>query len=341
MEYLSGSAEHNTSVNIALFPIGTLGDGLIFLILAQCLADKGHKVSFYSNMICDLDGWFPDITLHPLPEGVSISSALNQADVIVCDPHQQCISAPIHRSKSLLTRTAWITATRMPSHQVTATINCDLSRTILGNDMPDGTLRRRELGNLSMVEFAAEFCRDIFQRTQVRERPRLQVPPQLKHRQYAKRVAIFPETPSPEKNYPLRYYLSISRQLKKKGLQPEFVLTCEQYEKLSPLLTRKGMVHHVFNRTSELVAFIYESGSAISNDSGGGHLASFLYIPTVTIYKKKDSFEWRPGWKKSLIVRPLFSLKAGQRRVWGPFVNRRQITDYVVHHALQIPDGTG
>ncbi|WP_461535011.1 glycosyltransferase family 9 protein [Spongorhabdus nitratireducens] len=340
MEYTT-AINHRTILKqsrIAITPIATLGDGLIFLVVAQCLADQGHHVCFYSNTLQGLNNWFPDIEIKPLPQGGDLTAELNQADLVICDPHQPHAAQRIKGSTLLSAKSAWITTSRMPSGQPIATINPKLSFSVLGTEMPDGTLCRRHLGNLSMVRFAMEYCRDAFGCQQPRKHPRLQVPSRLRFRSRRERVAIFPETPIPENNYPLKYYLKIARELRDNGCIPEFVLTPGQQQKLGLDLTLLGLRHRSFDDLGSLAEYIYESGCVISNDSGGGHLSSLLNIPTVTIYKKRDEFEWRPGWKNSHIVRPLFSLKAGQRRIWGPFVNRRRIIRYVLDHTDHVTE---
>jgi ADP-heptose:LPS heptosyltransferase len=60
-----------------------------------------------------------------------------------------------------------------------------------------------------------------------------------------------------------------------------------------------------FDNIGELAAYLYESSVVVANDSGNGHLASFLGIPVVTVYRKKNPlFHWRPDWKPGIVVCP-------------------------------------
>ena len=64
-----------------------------------------------------------------------------------------------------------------------------------------------------------------------------------------------------------------------------------------------------------LTAFIYESGALIANDSGNSHLASFLGVPVVTIYRKDNRhFHWRPDWGPCQVVAPWLTIH------WRPFI---------------------
>ena len=55
----------------------------------------------------------------------------------------------------------------------------------------------------------------------------------------------------------------------------------------------------------ELAAFLYESGYLIGNDSGLGHLASALGIPTLTFCRRKTwANMWAPSFHKNIVLTP-------------------------------------
>lgn len=41
---------------------------------------------------------------------------------------------------------------------------------------------------------------------------------------------------------------------------------------------------------AELASFIFESGTIVANDSGNGHLAPFLGVPSITICRKRNPY---------------------------------------------------
>ena len=70
------------------------------------------------------------------------------------------------------------------------------------------------------------------------------------------------------------------------------------------------------------------AGALVGNDSGNGHLASFLGIPTVTIYRKKNPhFHWRPDWKPARVVCPRLVLPGLRGPLWKPFVTVGDVLD--------------
>jgi ADP-heptose:LPS heptosyltransferase len=47
----------------------------------------------------------------------------------------------------------------------------------------------------------------------------------------------------------------------------------------------------------QVAAWLYESGWFIGNDSGVGHLASSLQVPTLSLFMRRGTARtWRPGW---------------------------------------------
>ncbi len=110
-------------------------------------------------------------------------------------------------------------------------------------------------------------------------------PAGLVHRRYPKRVAIHTGSAQMEKNWPTPKFLAVVRFLEKQDLQPHII----------PL----------FPSIEELCSFIYESGYFIGNDSGPGHIASYLQIPSLIIAKSHKQMRlWRPGWKSATILTP-------------------------------------
>ena len=83
-----------------------------------------------------------------------------------------------------------------------------------------------------------------------------------------------------------------------------------------------------FKSLKEVAAFLYESGYLIGNDSGLGHLASNLNIPTLTISGNPKRVRlWRPDWALNHVVTipfPLPNFKGIRMRVrenfWQHFI---------------------
>lgn len=71
----------------AIFPISTLGDGLILTILAQCLANYDFETTLFSNSISELGEVLKDFDTKACNEANIIKQHLNACDLIFCDPY--------------------------------------------------------------------------------------------------------------------------------------------------------------------------------------------------------------------------------------------------------------
>ncbi len=124
-------------------------------------------------------------------------------------------------------------------------------------------------------------------------------PPGLVHRRFMRRILIHPMSGNAAKNWPKQRFLKVAVHLKGMGLEPVFILSPSE---------RAGWpeVESPLNSTLEdLATIVYESGYFIGNDSGPGHLASYLSIPNLIISgNEKNMRLWRPGWLGSRVVCP-------------------------------------
>jgi heptosyltransferase-3 len=110
-------------------------------------------------------------------------------------------------------------------------------------------------------------------------------PPELVHRRHLKRVVIHSSSSHPSKNWPEKKFHRVAEWLSFQGFEPFFL----------PL----------FPTLEEMISAIYESGYFIGNDSGPGHIASYLQIPNLIIGKDERQMRlWRPGWGFGEIITP-------------------------------------
>ena len=66
-----------------------------------------------------------------------------------------------------------------------------------------------------------------------------------------------------------------------------------------------GFEVHAFPSLDFLARYVYESGYLIGNDSGLGHLASALGIPTLIFCRRKTwANMWAPSFHRGVVVTP-------------------------------------
>ncbi|MCF7852107.1 MAG: hypothetical protein K9M07_02575 [Simkaniaceae bacterium] len=128
------------------------------------------------------------------------------------------------------------------------------------------------------------------------------------YRQYPKRVAIHPGSNDSKRNWNLTSFIAISKQLKQWDFDPIFTLGAND-DLLYRQIKSYNVPIKVFPSLLDLAEYYVSSGFFIGNDSGPGHLASNLKIPTLTISGNSAHVaKWRPGWHIGEVVTPLIPL---------------------------------
>ncbi len=118
------------------------------------------------------------------------------------------------------------------------------------------------------------------------------------------RILIHPTSNDRDRNWKLGGFIQLYHRLKKEGYSPIFTLH-EKEAPLYPEIEAAGCELKVFQTLEQLATFYNTAGAFIGNDSGPGHLASNLGIPTLTISGNfKHVRKWRPGFCNGLIVTP-------------------------------------
>jgi heptosyltransferase III len=126
-------------------------------------------------------------------------------------------------------------------------------------------------------------------------------------------IAIHPGSGSPPKCWPVDSYLHLIDQLHHAGHRCRIILGEVELERwpaddLSRLHAADETVHpatyfDLFNELSHCTAFV-------GNDSGPGHLAGIIAIPSVILFGPTDPAEWKPMGPRVTVIRkqPLDSL---------------------------------
>ncbi|MCB1084908.1 MAG: glycosyltransferase family 9 protein [Chlamydiia bacterium] len=115
-------------------------------------------------------------------------------------------------------------------------------------------------------------------------------------RAHEKRVVIHPTSNDPKRNWKKKQFLLLAERLKERGFFSTFCVASHEREEW------KGVDIPSFPSLKEVAEYLYESGYLIGNDSGLGHLASNLGIPTLTISGNPKRVRlWRPDWAVGIV----------------------------------------
>jgi len=252
-----------------------LGDGLLALVLSNNLALNGHQVETFHPFLDQLQDWFPHLPIRPFP-GENIIEEFQSFFFI----YDKKMDALIEKCLKKYPRSTYVL-------NPIATPKCDYRYWEVG----------RFNGRLPFAENLMHFCKNVLGLEQVTKENGIKRPSGLQ--KFPKRVIIHPTSSRPSKNWPKEKFLELSKRLQQQGYEPVWILT-EQERKQWP-----DCEAPIFPNLSAIATCVAEAGSMIGNDSGIGHLASCLGLPTVTICRHGMVADfWKPCWSRGEIVLP-------------------------------------
>ena len=270
-----------------------LGDSLNLLIVANNLALAGWRVDVFGAHAHALAAWFPNLTIAPALERGAARSVLTGYQHVI----------QMHRDRPLTQVGDWHPGF-IDLHEVEYADNPHC-----------------------MAKRFADFAAARFELQNVVISNGMQPPPDLMFRRHASRVAIHPEASTPDKRWSPERFLDLFRRLQASGMQVEFILAERERsrweQRADPLPPLRS-----FASSAQLAEWLYESGWFIGNDSGVGHLASALGIPTLTIFRRRGVAQrWRPGFTAGVIVLPSWWVPTARlkERWWRESISVRRV----------------
>lgn len=260
-----------------------IGDSMYLMVLLRQLIQRGDRLTLVGGIIYPLRDWFPYAHFVADPEADEVDRILGQYDrVIQMFPRR--ISGQLPPQANLL-KLVELDAFKQPNHILEALLA--IGRANFG--LPSSTFTDNGI----------------------------QAPRHLLHRRLAKRVVIHPLASSAGKTWPAQAFIALARQLAQQGWQPCFVVppaNADIWREQAPDIELVALAS-----LADLAELIYESGWCIGNDSGIGHLASALGLPTLSLFsRKKLAHRWRPGWGCNVVALPLPFVPFGKlkERFW-------------------------
>jgi heptosyltransferase III len=267
-----------------------LGDSLNMMIAGYALFKHGYQVTTFSNQLPFLHQWLPrDQIFTNKPEKKDFENILSSFDLVVLQ-HENSDKAKFVKSlaaakkiKKLITFYHNYRTTKHPP-------------LVPGLDFAFDE-------KISVADNVASAMQSFLNLPYPSKAIGLIVPTGLQHRRYKKRVILHPTSARDVKNWSRKKFFKLGRQLAHEGFDPwillpskerSFWLEAEKYHITLPVITS----------LEQSASILYESGFFIGNDSGPGHLASYLNIPLITISPFPSISHWQPGWYKSIIIRP-------------------------------------
>jgi heptosyltransferase III len=269
----------------AVFSCQGLGDGLISLVLSNNLRLNGAETVTFHPFLDVLEPWFPDLPIYKFPAAQDLEIVLASFDrfFIIFEKSswmqailQYCLK--YHREKTTVLNPI-------------ATPRCDYPY------WEEGKFN----GNRPFVENLYNYCKDVLKFAVATKSNGIAVPKGVSARKFEKRIVIHPMSSREGKNWTREKYLELANRLKSEGYSLATVLTQEERQGWD----LRGIDAPIFIDLFEMASYVAESGYMIGNDSGIGHLASCLGLPTVTVCRSAQASKfWRPAWARGEVVTP-------------------------------------
>ena len=293
------SFAHAKARNAAFVMSPALGDSLNLLVIAHNLVRAGWQVEIFGDHAWSLARWFPQLSMNPALGGEEARDRLASFSVVV----------QMHRDRPLKHLRAWHPGF-VDLHEI--------------EYADDGRCMAHRFAAFAAVHFGLQT---------VETSNGIRAPLEFQHRRYAQRVAVHPEASTADKRWLARRFIGLSRRLSGEGFAPEFVVADSERSHWQPLANVAPPLRS-FHDTADLAAWLYESGWFIGNDSGLGHLASALGIPTLTVFRRRRvAHRWRPGFQHGEVVLPPWWVPtAGLKEKWW----RESISVRRVHRAFRV-----
>jgi heptosyltransferase III len=290
----------------AVFSCRGLGDGMITLTLSTNLAEHGEEVVTFHPFFHQLKEWFPQADLRPHPETFEGLQGFDRF-IFFYETSMKMLGMIRFCEENFPDRTFVLNPIATTRH-----------------DIPYWEVGRFD-GAQPLVHNILKFCKEELGLERASLNNGIQPLSHLTFRKEEKRVIIHPLSSGDWKNWSKSKFIHLAHELKLCGFDPVFLIA--PYERAG----WEEVEAPLFSTLSDMVSFVYESGYLIGNDSGVGHLASSLGIPTVTICRNiRVGTFWRPVWSMGELVAPprLIPNPKGLRlrdRHWKKWITTTQV----------------
>ena len=306
----------------AIFVATKLGDGIIFPVLSENLRINGYQTTTFHHLLPQMQNWFPNLPAQQYP--------LRLDDLRLIMHFSEAISEHIE----LLDSYDWIFIEPCPEtlgnelilrianlyFREKTTVLCPLT-------FKGGKYRGdwRFNPKMTVADNIEVFCREILKLAKTTNYNGCTPPSHLFHRKHPNRIVLHPVSSEQKRNWPKKKFFALYDKLLSQKLDPVFCLT--EQEKKEFFDQNYGNYQYIcHDNIDDLASYLYESGYFIGNDSGMGHLASCLKIPTLTIFSERyQKYLWKPAWGLTSRITapaiiPKWRMKWLREKIWGRFI---------------------
>jgi len=269
--------------SIAIICARGIGDGLTWMVIAHQLYLNQYQVTVYSDILSELSDWFPNIEIKHNPEDIL---EFNAYDIVLSDDHSIVVRQPEKISTQLI--------------------------------IPREHFFNRNIQRIHNMHYV---LKTRFQISTQSKKNGL-VPTVQKRVDQNPYIVIHPTASNSNRNWGGRKFVSVARAVMNMGYNVSFIMHKSEIKDWL-FVQDHGINLPEFDSLSDTAEHIYNASYFIGSDSGLGHLASNLGVPTISIFvRKSHSLNWRPGWSNGIVVSPLNPLPGRylRQKYWRIFI---------------------
>lgn len=284
-----------------------MGDGLMMMTASHRLRLEGYEVTTFQDILGELADWFPG---HHFAKRSTITS-LDGFDLILLQNDNTPFSFDLidrYRDKIFVFYASY---EEKKHHPLTS---------------DDVIFNRSE----PMAKNIAEGIAQVLNKDHPIYENGLTALKGLSYRKNRKRVVIHPTSTTPKRTWSAEKFIAVAQMLEEKGWQPVFSVSPNERKEWEKRLEGQFPLPF-FSDLSELASYLYESHFLIGNESGTGHLASNLGIPTLIVAScPKQMALWRPGFLLGDVITPPpyvpnFKFLRLREKKWQRYISARRI----------------
>ena len=204
---------------IALVAFSSLGDGLIYLMMAENLRLNGFAVTYFGNIGYQLRAWLPQFEIRPYPAAEEMDAALAGFDLVIMSPPQFLRDRMDPATTDAMRRKWLLICQKTPddwrfdlTETKRATLPPDTFAALHGLLDCGGSIRDRDYTTESVVDITLEYMQKRMGLAQLTRTVALTPPAGLQLRRHTKRIVVSPDSAWPQKkDWPPRAFLKLCR----------------------------------------------------------------------------------------------------------------------------------
>lgn len=283
--------EETTAATIPLLSAPALGDGLLTLVLAWNLQRDGRRCVLHHTQLHALRAWLPWLEIEPLPDEAERAELFaGEGPLFVGDP---ALVPPGHGAgpqQLVFTKDRW-----------------DRTRPYLRS-------LQQHAERVLAVRWQSDACG-------------VEAPLEVVRAREPRRVVLHPYSARPAKDWPVARWVQLAALLREADWEPVVLLAPGEEERWQD--EAGGTCEVAIPGGLDVVAaWLLASGAAIAGDSGIGHLASAVGLPTLSLFRKASAARfWRPVWGRTAVVTAPWRLPGGRgHRHWGQLLSPQRVS---------------